>query len=42
MFLPAAQQADLLEDEPWDEQRRKNSLLHHTIIMNSNIAKASI
>ena len=41
MFLPAVQQADLLEDEPWDKQMRKNSSLHHTIIMNSKIAKAS-
>ena len=41
LFLPAAQEADLLEDEPWDEQRRKTSLLHHAIIMNNKIAEAS-
>ena len=28
MFLPAVQQADLLEDEPWDAQRRKKIACH--------------
>ena len=37
MFLPVVQQADLLEDEPWDTQRRK--ILH---IMNSILAKVLI